>query len=751
MSSGRLWLVSITVTLVVASGLGGWQGAASAPAQAPEGPRLFPTDHPPLPAQESHYWIAPAETPPLPAAQRFARGAGLIAAGDFAAGLPLVSSSEVADSPLGVYAAFYRAAALAGLSRFDEAASALRAAGARRPNGYLEVALPRRVADVALAAKDPARAVAALDALIGGTLLSPEAVWLQLAQASELAGDSDRALAAYRTLYYDFPTSAEAAEAQAAMARMRAADRPLPDRYGLELRRAQALFDAGRWSPARTAFELVAPAATGADAALVAVRLAECDYRLNRFRQAREALRPYLTHPTLGAEAQYFSLSATRAIGDRPAYVALVRLLVDDHPESRWTAEGLNDLASHHITSDDDREADRVFRDLLRLFPANRHAERAAWKVGWRAYRSGDFRTATETFDRAAAAFPRADYRPSWLYWSARARTELNEPSRASERHAIVIADYQNSYYGRLSLRAVEAPRDPARRASAVVEASAPAPSPLPAEGLIRDLLALQLYDDALLEVQYAQRVGGDSPRLQATAALIRHTQGLGLTGQERFNAVRGAITTMRRAYPQFMAAGGEQLPPDVLRVIFPLDYWGLITKYATAHDLDPYLLAALMAQESTFTAEVRSSANAIGLMQLIPATGRRMAQKLGVRNFTTRALTQPELNVRLGTRYFKDLLLQFGQIHYALAGYNAGESRVERWLTERGPLPADEFIDDIPFPETQLYVKRILGTAEDYRRLYGGGLLDPNVPLAARFTIASAPRGGTVVTNATR
>ena len=75
---------------------------------------------------------------------------------------------------------------------------------------------------------------------------------------------------------------------------------------------------------------------------------------------------------------------------------------------------------------------------------------------------------------------------------------------------------------------------------------------------------------------------------------------------------------------------------------------------------------------------------------------------------------------MRLGTLYFKNLVAQFGGTHYALASYNAGESRVVRWMSERGELPQDEFIDDIPFPETQNYVKKILGTAEDYRRLYG-------------------------------
>jgi soluble lytic murein transglycosylase len=175
----------------------------------------------------------------------------------------------------------------------------------------------------------------------------------------------------------------------------------------------------------------------------------------------------------------------------------------------------------------------------------------------------------------------------------------------------------------------------------------------------------------------------------------------------------------IKRAYPQFMASGGEQLPHEILTTIFPLSYWDLIRKYSAQHDLDPYLIAALMAQESTFVRDIRSRAGAYGLMQMMPRTGRAYARKLKLR-YSTRLLTTPETNVRMGTAYFADKIREFGGVHVALASYNAGETAVRRWLRERPDLPQDEFIDDIPYPETQQYVKRILGTAEDYRRLYG-------------------------------
>jgi peptidoglycan lytic transglycosylase len=165
-----------------------------------------------------------------------------------------------------------------------------------------------------------------------------------------------------------------------------------------------------------------------------------------------------------------------------------------------------------------------------------------------------------------------------------------------------------------------------------------------------------------------------------------------------------------------------------MLQVIYPLTYWDAIRRHSASHGLDPYLVAALIAQESTFDPDIKSVANAWGLMQLVPATGRRLAKSVGIRNFTTASLTNPEMNIRLGTLYFSRLVEQFGGTYYALASYNAGESRIVRWKAERPGLDEDEFIDDIPFPETQNYVKRILGTAEDYRLLYGSGAGTPGL-----------------------
>ncbi|HXI28156.1 MAG TPA: lytic transglycosylase domain-containing protein, partial [Vicinamibacterales bacterium] len=232
-----------------------------------------------------------------------------------------------------------------------------------------------------------------------------------------------------------------------------------------------------------------------------------------------------------------------------------------------------------------------------------------------------------------------------------------------------------------------------------------------PNQAVVRALLALELYDQALDELRYAQRNWGDSSAIQATLGWIYNRRG----------DLRPGINAMKRAYPQYLAAGGERLPDELLKVLFPVNYWPQIRRYASEHQLDPYMIAALIAQESTFTADVKSAANAYGLMQLLPSTGRQYARRLGItKKFSISMLTTADTNLKMGTAYFADLVNQFGGAHFALATYNAGPHRVQRWISEKPGMERDEFIDDIPFPETQNYVKKILGTAEDYRRLYG-------------------------------
>ena len=674
-----------------------------------------PTIHPPLPTAPDGFWLAPS-TPSGSQSSALARAADLIDAGRAREARPLLRRRV--DAPLTDYQRYLEASARHQLGQLSEAAALLDALLDRKPSGHLEERVRLLAGEIAEAQKAHASAAKHYQALTEAHPSSPDEVWSRVARARLAAGNRRGALEALAHLYFEFPFSGLAPAAAAEIAELSGWEpiEPGNQRYDLELGRAERLFGARRYANARDGFALLEPHARGDDAERVRLRLAECDHYLKRFRAARQALAPFTKEARRLAEARFFYLTATRALGEQAEYVRLARELGRDFPKESWAEETLNNLGTHYILVDDDAAAEAVFLELLERFPDGRHAPRASWKAGWAAYRTGRHDRAAAIFERAAAVFARSDYRPAWLYWAARSREKLGDLPAARHLFGIVIADYVNSYYGRLASRLLTARKlEPLTLASVVAprrrddREAAHAVDPSVASA-VQALLSSGLYDLAIGEIQWGLRKSGDSAPLQATLAYAYARKG----------ELRRGINAMKRAYPQYLSASGNDLPVEVREVLFPVAYWDLIAKYAKRRGLDPYLIAALMAQESTFDAAIRSPANAIGLMQIVPATGRRYGRRLGVRRYSTARLTDAEVNVIIGTAYFADLLERFGSVHLALAGYNAGPSAAARWAAERPGIDRDEFIDDIPYPETQGYVKKILGTAEDYRYLYG-------------------------------
>jgi soluble lytic murein transglycosylase len=670
-------------------------------------------------AQVVALWMAPP-------AEIVAARAGLAQAvrefsgGEPARALPVFTAASN-DPLVGSYARLYAARAQLALDRPSETARLTQAILAASPSDSLTETTLGLAIEAAAAVRDSAAVFAAYRTLSSRPNSAPAAALFGLLQAAIAAADRPAAVSAFRTLFFDHAASPEAADAIEEMARIKV-PKPLPTRedLGRHLTRAERLYGAAKYTDARAAFVAILPLASGEERQRVELRIAQCDLFLKKHLAAAPVLKAHAAQSSArAAEAEYHHLAAIKGLGRIEAYVALTGQLASRFPDSPWAERALNDLGTHYILADEDERAAEVFAAQYAQFPVGAFADRAAWRAGWWAYKDKRFAETIRIFEAAAVAMRRADYRPAWLYWSARAHQELGHRDEALDGFRKVIADYRNSYYGRAARQ--EAQRILAAQRPAGAGQVSPAkltwpvslsPGPRPANApLIEHLLAAGMYDEAILELRRLQASGQGSSLVDATVAYALNRQG----------KLRPAITAMRRAYPQFMAEGGEALPQEILSVIFPIDHWPLLQAHATAKQLDPFLVAALVAQESTFQADVRSVANAWGLMQILPATGKRYAATLGIRPFSAFRLTEPDVNVRIGTTYFAELLKQFGgNVAAALAAYNAGENRVVRWLAERPNLGRDEFIDDIPFPETQNYVKRIIGTAEDYRILYG-------------------------------
>jgi soluble lytic murein transglycosylase len=151
------------------------------------------------------------------------------------------------------------------------------------------------------------------------------------------------------------------------------------------------------------------------------------------------------------------------------------------------------------------------------------------------------------------------------------------------------------------------------------------------------------------------------------------------------------------------------------------LAYWETIQKNAAKSGLDPYLILAMIRQESVFDPQALSPASAFGLMQLLPSTAGREAKRMGLPSPASEKLFDPDLNIMLGTQHLKGLLqLYSDNVVKAVAAYNAGKKTVDRWEREISVSDEEEFIERITYGETRLYVKLVLRNYRIYRELYG-------------------------------
>jgi len=185
----------------------------------------------------------------------------------------------------------------------------------------------------------------------------------------------------------------------------------------------------------------------------------------------------------------------------------------------------------------------------------------------------------------------------------------------------------------------------------------------------------------------------------------------------------RHALTSYKAEYPKGIGEAKWKLA-------YPRAFPALVAKNTKANDLPEALQLAIMREESAFSPRIESFANAIGLTQMLIKTAKRFANGA---NVTREFLQDPAKNLEVGSRFLGFLWKHFdAAAPLAIAGYNAGEGAVDRWLGERGDLAMDEFMETIPFDETRNYTKRVLASYFTYSWLYGKEPV-PTVPLAAR------------------
>lgn len=371
---------------------------------------------------------------------------------------------------------------------------------------------------------------------------------------------------------------------------------------------------------------------------------------------------------------------------------ALTALLVAADKKDQWGY--MQQLATEIV------KLDRTAEPALQRF----------WDRAWAAYLRRDFATALPLFEFIAGTYVNPNIRRQAMYWTARVKEKQGnkeEAQRIFER--LVDTPFEDVYAVFIERRGIKRPPQKRPRLEDAPNFADVAEKQMPPElKLAYELTVLGANREARTEVQRnvndANRRWGD-----ALFGMLLHSAG----------AEELSYRSLRRAFPELATTEQMKVPRQVLAMYYPLRYEDTIRDYAEKRDLDPFLVMALIRQESSYDPTVKSPVGATGLMQIMPSTGRELGRRLR-KPFAEQRLSDPELNIELGTYYLKQLISWVGgSTEAALAAYNGGIGNVRKWQGAfRGRAP-DEFIESIPFSETRGYVKRITLMRGTYRELH--------------------------------
>jgi soluble lytic murein transglycosylase len=664
---------------------------------------------------------------------RFLRGYLASDAGDWGSALAALDHTTIARSTsVGDYALLYRGRAEAKLGRYKEAEETLEHVHEKYPESLV-------ARDASLEAAKIAMAIGAetdfnhdiqplLDAYDGDALVL-------MAQQKATKGDTPGAIRYYRMAYYFDPSSAAAASAATALGGL-GVDVKTASATEQELRaRANKLFAEKAYSPAKDAYTLLLssyPNVKDRD-----------EMNLNRgiaagatrdVTMATASLTAISEgNKQLHAHALYQLATAYRLAGQGPQFESTGSRLRTLYPKSDWTGKYLGDLAELLEAKSRIPELLTVQRALISGFPENEKAAEASYDLAWLAYRTHDYSNAAQLFTEHLATFrtPTTKWVGEAAFWGARAWENVGNKARALLFYDLARQRYPYGYHGHV---AGNRARDLQRRTPNLKAEEPPVGSPVAAARInalsvkplaetsdqraepriarASDFKAIRLFDLAIRELTAAQTVFPDSPMVNLRLAQVYFARG------DNYQAT----LILRKGYPDIYSYKDEEIPREAWEVMFPLAHWETIKQQASAQNIDPFIIAGLIRQESVFNAKAISRANARGLMQVLPSTGRLIAKSSGLGAVGPADLYTPSVNISLGTAYFAQQYRNFGRVEFAAAAYNAGPGRVVQWKAARPGDPIEEWVENIPFKETRGYVMGVLRYAANYRRFYGKG-----------------------------
>jgi soluble lytic murein transglycosylase len=424
--------------------------------------------------------------------------------------------------------------------------------------------------------------------------------------------------------------------------------------------------------------------------------------RIGRYRTANRVLARIRAPSPLLPAATYQRGRALLGSRQTKSARTVLRGLIRRHPRDTLAGAALVLLADLAIDERRDGDARAALRQAYSQFPTSAHAPQARFRAAVLAFAAGQHRAAAYELDSLLALHPSAEDGMAARYWMGRALLATGDTATAMARWRTVAAEHGDSYYGVLAAeRLGEAPWAPPSAPDSFDEID----DLTDAMARVDHLEKLGMDSEARAELEMlADAAAADSSgsRLLTSAYLMREHGLVARAVQLGWRAIRTSPSADARAY----------------RLVYPIVHREAIILESRRRNLDPALVAAIIRQESGFNPRATSSAGARGLMQIMPRVGRAVARSIHVPEWRPNLLYQPDINLQLGIRHLEAFISRY-EAPYALAAYNAGETRLVRWLRRRGARDPELFVERIPFTETRDYVRIVLRNRAMYQALY--------------------------------
>jgi len=398
------------------------------------------------------------------------------------------------------------------------------------------------------------------------------------------------------------------------------------------------------------------------------------------------------------AKERYWEIRSLYRAGEKTK----VDSVVDELSRGRDSRFGsiLVAIASDKRRDGDIKEALNIYQTVIERYPSEK--EDALWGMGWTYLRSGEYKKASGIFSRLYGTYGDSKY----LYW--RARSLQKDGQDISGLYKTLLGK-EREYYSIMtySLNKTSAGGD-----WKFVKGVTPAKNTPAAQrkmDRVEALIELGFSKEALSELIYGSN---DVDSIEDIPYLCSKFQELGNYRYSIRLAARVPYTEEMRSY------------------LYPRVHWDIIEPLSERYDIDPLLVLSVIREESRFDPGARSTAGALGLMQLMPGTARRFGSTLKVKLKNSDDISEVKNNIRIGVCYLSHLIKEFGSYAYAIAAYNAGEDIVRQWLKKGQYKSADQFIEDIPYGETRNYVKKVLTSFFEYKLMTATGDGEVEIPV---------------------